>query len=163
MSTIVTNCVAIAELPAASFTVQVTVVVPVKNVYGASLVTLSTPQLSVVTGVPKSNAETSHVATDEIVIAVGATIVGFTVSTTVTVWLALTVFPLPSITVQVTVVVPIGNVDGALLVTLATVQLSNGTGVPKTTLLAKQPLLVLTVKSDGVVIDGFTSSITVTF
>ena len=41
--------------------------------------------------------------------------------------------PAPSVTVQVTTVSPSGNVEGALLVTLATEQLSPVVGVPRAT------------------------------
>jgi hypothetical protein len=43
------------------------------------------------------------------------------------------VFPDPSVTVHVTVVVPNGKVAGALLVTAATVQLSAVVGTPSET------------------------------
>ena len=51
-------------------------------------------------------------------------------------------FPLPSVTVQVTVVLPTGKLAGALLVTLATEQLSAVAGVPKLTVVPKQALTV---------------------
>ena len=98
------------------------------------LVTLATVQLSSVTGVPKTTPDTPHVAVATTVSVAGAIIVGFTVSTTVTNWLTDVELPLVSITVQTTVVVPNKNVVGALLVTLATEQLSAVTGVPKFTL-----------------------------
>ena len=44
--------------------------------------------------------------------------------TTVTIWLAVATFPLTSVTVQTTVVVPTGKVAGALFVVEATPQLS---------------------------------------
>ena len=71
-------------------------------------------------------------------------------------------FPLLSVTVQVTSVVPIKNVVGALLVTLATVQLSAVTGVPKFTLKATHPLFAFTVTSVGALIVGLDKSFTVT-
>ena len=70
--------------------------------------------------------------------------------------------PLPSITVQVTVVSPNGKVAGASFVTLATEQLSAVTGFPKTTVVATQELFTFPVTSAGAVIVGFTLSVTVT-
>ena len=162
VSTTVTNCVAIAVLPLASVTVQVTVVAPNGNVTGASLATVATEQLSEVTGVPNANPVTPHVALDETVRADGATIVGFEASVIVTNCVAVSVLPLASLTVQVTVVTPIGNVVGALFVTLNTEQLSAVTGVPKETFKAKQPLLVVVVTANGAVIVGIVVSLTVT-
>ena len=162
VSITVTNCVAVAIFPLASLTVQDTVVSPNGNVDGALFITLVTEQLSVVTGVPNTNPVTPHVALDETVIAVGATIVGTAVSSTVTNCVAVAVFPAASITVQVTVVAPIGNVVGALFVTVATVQLSVVTGVPNATFKAKQSLLVETVTAVGAVMVGTATSLTVT-
>ena len=71
-------------------------------------------------------------------------------------------FPDPSVTVQVTVVVPNGKVEGALLVTDATEQLSAVTGVPRTTPVALHELLASTVTLDGAVIVGLVASTTVT-
>ena len=64
------------------------------------------------------------------------------------------VLPLPSVTVHVTVVVPNGNAPGALFVTLATLQLSAVTGVPRNTPVAVHPLLVQAVALAGAVIVG---------
>ena len=86
--------------------------------------------------------------------------VGLVSSITVTVWVAIVIFPLPSVTVQVTVVTPIGNAIGALLVILAIEQLSVTVGVIKFTPVAKQ------VDADkfsaiGAVITGAVTSTTV--
>ena len=89
-------------------------------------------------------------------------IVGFTLSVTVTVWLAMVVFPDPSITVQVTVVTPNGKAAGALLVTEATEQLSAVVGVPKTTLVEVHPTLVVPDVAEGAVIVGLMLSTTFT-
>lgn len=70
--------------------------------------------------------------------------------------------PLPSVTVQVTVVVPNGNAAGALLVTEATEQLSLVVGVPSETPEAVQPVLVVTETEVGAVMVGFVLSVTVT-
>ena len=66
-------------------------------------------------------------------------------------------------TVQVTVVVPSGYDDGALLLTGNTEQLSPVTGVPSVTLVATHELeSVPTVKPAGAVIVGSSVSLTVT-
>jgi hypothetical protein len=54
LSLTVTNCSQVVLLPAASTTVQVTVVTPIGKVAGASLETDATVQLSDVTGVPRA-------------------------------------------------------------------------------------------------------------
>ena len=69
-------CVAVATLPEASTTVHVTVVAPNGNATGASLVTLTTEQLSVVTGLPNTNPVAVHSVFVVVLIAIGATIVG---------------------------------------------------------------------------------------
>ena len=158
----VTICVAVDVFPLPSVTVHVTVVAPSKKADGALLVTLATEQLSEVTGVPKTTPVAEQPKLAIIVIAVGATIVGFVISVTVTICVAVVVFPLLSVTVHVTVVVPNKNVVGALLVTLATAQLSEVTGVPKVTLNATHPLLAYTETFAGAVIVGLTVSVTVT-
>ncbi len=67
--------------------------------------------------------------------------------------------PLPSVTVQVTVVFPNGKVAGALLTTEATEQLSVVVGVPNTTPEAvHKPASATTLTPVGAVIDGFTIS-----
>jgi hypothetical protein len=76
--------------------------------------------------------------------------------------------PLPSTTVQITVVVPIGytplafDVPLKLLVTLATEQLSAVTGEGTVTLAVHMPVSVPTAMLDGQVIVGLILSITVT-
>jgi hypothetical protein len=162
VSTTVTTCVAVLIFPEPSVTVQVTVVFPNGKVVGASFVTEATEQLSPVTGVPSANPVTPQVADDDTVKAAGATIVGRTVSITVTVWVAVAVFPLASVTVHVTVVTPNGYEDSPLLVTEATVQLSAETGVPSTTLIAIQLLLAETITLAGADIVGSVVSTTVT-
>ena len=52
--------------------------------------------------------------------------------------------------------------EGWSFVTLATVQLSTVVGVPRSTPVAVQPLLVVAATSAGQVIVGFTLSVTVT-
>jgi hypothetical protein len=99
-------------------------------------VTLTTVQLSEVVGEPIFTLNAEHEAFAFTVTFDGAVIVGFVLSFTVTVCVAVAVLPEPSITVHVTIVVPNGNVAGALFVTLATEQLSDVVGVPKVTLVA---------------------------
>ena len=70
--------------------------------------------------------------------------------------------PLPSVTVQVTVVLPNGKAAGALLVTDATEQLSDVVGVPNETPEAVQPELVVAETDAGAVMVGLTLSVTVT-
>src|SRR5688500_9261027 len=89
------------------------------------------------------------------------TTAGAVTSATVTSWVAVEVFPDPSVTVQVTVVLPSGNTAGASLVTEATEQLSAVTGVPRLTPDAEQVLSAETVTAFGAVIVGFSSSTTV--
>src|ERR1041385_2715771 len=54
-SVTVTVCWQVAELPCTSVTVQVTMEAPTGNCAGASLLAVSTPQLSEVVGVPRSS------------------------------------------------------------------------------------------------------------
>ena len=147
---------------AASSTLQIIVVVPIGKEEGALLVTEATEQLSAVVGVPR----TTPVAVQaEFVVAAtfdGAVMVGFTLSVTFTVWVAVVLFPEPSVTVQVTVVLPKGKVVGALLVTEATEQLSAVVGVPRTTPVAVQAVFVVAATFDGAVMLGLIVSSTIT-
>lgn len=80
-------------------------------------------------------------------------------STTVTVWVHVAMFPELSVTVQVTVVGPAGKVAGALFVTLATAQLSLVTGVLRITPVAVQaPASGFIVSVAGQVIVGSVTS-----
>ena len=118
--------------------------------------------MSAVTGTPN---DTPVAVQPVLVLAVtfaGDVMVGFTLSDTVTVWVAVAVKPDPSVTVHVTVVNPNGNALGALFVVDATVQLSLVAGVPNTTPVEVQPVLVVAVTLIGAVIVGFTLSVTVT-
>ena len=159
----VTVWVAVAVFPLPSFTVHVTVVVPRGKTVGALLVIWATEQLSAVTGVPKTTLNAAHALFALTVTLAGAVIVGVVTSVTVTNWVAVDVFPLPSITVQITVVVPSVNDAGALFVTETTEQLSAVTGVPSTTPVATQAAFAVTVLLAGAMIDGLIKSTTVTF
>ena len=72
---------------------------PSGNATGALLVTEATEQLSAVIGVPKTTFVEVQVTLVVPVVAEGAVIVGFTLSLTVTIWVAVAVFPEPSVTV----------------------------------------------------------------
>ena len=76
-------------------------------------------------------------------------------SKTVTICVAVALFPLASVTVQVTVVFPIGNVAGALFKTVATVQLSEVKAFPNDAIVAVHPLVNETVSAVGATIVGF--------
>ena len=69
------------------------------------MVTEATEQLSAVVGTVNTTPVAVHPV---LVVAETGTVlmVGLTVSVTVTTWVAVAVFPLPSVTVQVTVVFP---------------------------------------------------------
>jgi hypothetical protein len=157
VSSTVTVCVAVEVFPAASVAVQVTLVIPIGNVAGASFATVAPVQLSENIGDPKTTAVAVHAAKSAgTVIATGAVITGFWVSSTVTVCVAVAVFPAASVAVHVTVVKPIGNIAGASFATVAPVQLSANIGVPKTTALAVHAATSAgTVIATGAVIVGF--------
>ena len=91
------------------------------------------------------------------------TTVGFVLSKTVTISIAVVTFPALSVAVHVTSVLPNGNIVGALLTKDATEQLSVAIGVSKVTFVAVQPVSIVTVTFAGVVILGDSSSNTVTF
>ncbi len=84
-----------------------------------------------------------------------AVIVGATLSVTVTNCVAVAVCPAPSVTVQVTIVVPRGKADDALLLTPATEQLSAVNGEPSTTPVAVQATFVNALLGPGAIIVGF--------
>ncbi len=126
------------------------------------MVTEATEQLSAVVGVPKETPVAVHPVLVFADTATGAVMVGLTLSVTVTTWVAVAVLPDPSVTVQVTVVLPNGNTEGALLVTEATVQLSPVVGVPNETPVAVHPVLVVAEIAAGAVMVGFELSLTVT-
>jgi hypothetical protein len=162
LSVTVTTCVAVAVFPDPSVTVHVTVVLPNGKAVGALLVTEATEQLSLVVGVPNETPVAVHPVFVFADTAAGAVMAGFTLSLTVTTCVAVAVFPDPSVTVQVTVVLPNGNAAGALLVTEATEQLSLVVGVPNETPVAVHPVLVFADTAAGAVMVGFTLSVTVT-
>jgi hypothetical protein len=162
LSRTVTICVAVAIFPALSVAVQVTVVFPIGKAAGALFVTTTAEQLSLATGNPKLTPVAVHPALAFTIFGAGAVITGFELSTTVTVCVAVLIFPLPSVTVQVTIVVPKAYTAVPLLITAAIEQLSETIGVPKFKLKATQFALADTVKFEGAVIVGSVLSVTVT-
>jgi hypothetical protein len=165
VSVTVTLWVQLWVLPAASVAVQVTVVVPIVNTAGASLVIIkSAPdeQLSVAVGVPKITPVAVHTPASAATLTLaGQVIVGFSLSVTVTSCVQLAVFSETSVTVQVTVVVPIGKLTGALLVTEITPQLSVVGAFPnKTPEAVHKPASAETVTFAGQLISGATVSAT---
>src|SRR5262249_35695192 len=93
----------------------------------------------------------------------GHVITGGCVSRTMTCCWQVEVFPLLSVAVQVTRLVPRGNCAGALLVTVTVPQLSLVVGLPKTTLAATHvPASAFVITSAGHVIVGACESRIVT-
>lgn len=162
LSTTFTNCEQEDEFPASSVTVQTTIVFPKGKTPGALFVTEATWQLSPVIGVPKVIPVAMHPTLVVVKTSGGQLIEGLMLSTIVMVWLHVEIFPAPSVTIQVTVVLPRGNDKGALFVTDATLQLSFEVGAPKGMLVAAQPLFVEATILNGHTIVGLVLSFTVT-
>jgi hypothetical protein len=101
-------CSQVVLLPAASTTVQVTVVTPIGKVAGASLVTEATVQLSDVIGEPIARVAKHWPASATVVRSAGQVMAGASLSLTVTNCSQVVLFPAASTTVQVTVVTPFG-------------------------------------------------------
>ena len=141
-------------------TVHVTTVVPFGKTEGALLVTVATPQLSEVVGVPRLGVAVQLPGSVDTLGRSTHVIFGFSLSFTVTFCLHVAVFPEVSVTVQVTTVSPLGNVAGASLVTVATPQLSEVVGVPRFTPEAVHPSGSVDTlgRSAGHVIFGFSWS-----
>ena len=117
-------------------------------------VTEATEQLSAVVGVPKVTEVATQFASAFTVTAAGAVMVGRVVSDTVTVCVAVAVFPEASVTVHVTVVFPNWNVPGALFVATSPEQLSEVVAEPKLTPVATQLASAYTVSAAGAVMVG---------
>src|SRR5688572_1351522 len=89
--------------------------------------------------------------------------VGAAPSVTTTFWVHVLEFPLASVPVQVTTVVPIGKTAGALLVmAMLPGQLSDAVGVPSDTLVAVQFAFAATLTVAGQLKVGLTLSTTST-
>src|ERR1043165_2924474 len=132
---------------------------------GALLLTLNTPQLSLVVGVPNVTFCATFVPGLFVVVTSGGqTIVGNCVSRTMTVNVQVLLLPAVSTATFVTVVVPTGNEDplAGVLFWLATLpQLSEAVTL-NVTLLAHAPAAALTVMFVGQLIVGACLSSTVT-
>ena len=115
----VTDCLAVAALPAASAAVHVTTVVPIGNTAGASLSSEATPTASDASAEPKPAAGAPPADSASSVASGGADTDGGTVSRTVTSCTAVAALPASSVTVHVTTVVPSLNTAGASFVTEA--------------------------------------------
>ena len=165
LSTTFTLCAQVAVFPLPSVAVQVTVLAPrIKEAgLGNTLVTL---QLSAPVGaVSCDDAYVQTPASALTLIGPAHVIVGFWLSTTVTVCLAVAVLPLASVIVQVTVLLPNTNVAGASFVVLAPVQLSSVVGAPRLTppsTVVQTHKSVFTVTPAGALIVGASSSLIVT-
>src|SRR5438128_12245849 len=97
----VTVCAQLLVLPWTSVAVQCTVVMPTGKVAGASLLTLATPQLSLVPGTPRfSPVMLQRPGAALVVMLAGQVIEGGWLSTTVTVCEQVLLLPLVSNTVQ---------------------------------------------------------------
>ena len=164
LSVTITACAHVAVFPLPSRTVHTTTFVPTGNVAGALFVTLTGPQLSLVTGVPRFTFVATHKPAAAVTVTfVGHVSVGGWASVTITSCAHVAVFPLPSRTVQITVLVPTGKLAGALFVTVTTPQLSAVTGTPKFTFVAThRPAAALTVTLLGHAIVGGCASVTIT-
>jgi hypothetical protein len=124
------------------------------------LVTVATPQLSAVVGVPNTTEVATQFASAEATMFAGAAIVGLVLSITVTVCVNEVVFPAASVAVQFTVVIPSGKVVGASFVTDKREQLSEAVGVPSATFVAVHDAFALTLTSAGTIKSGAFNSIT---
>jgi hypothetical protein len=150
--------------PAASVAVQITVVFPKGNAVGALLLTLATPQLSAVVGVPKLTPVAVHPVLVVAVIVESPVIVGGWVSFTVTINVDVAVLPAASVATQVTVVDPDTNIlpDAGEQTTELTEQLSVAVGEANVTTAPQTPASLLTVMFELVAIVGFWLSVTFT-
>jgi hypothetical protein len=111
LSTTITVCVQMAELPEASVAVHTTRLVPTGKLLGASLITVGVPQLSDVVGLPKFTLVTEHWLRLALVNTfAGHVMVGASSSTTITLKVQLVTFKLSSMAEQVTLFVPKANV-----------------------------------------------------
>src|SRR5438552_1209040 len=141
-----------------------TVLVPTGKSEGALLVTVTGPQLSATIGVPRVTLVAPHRPAEALTVTrAGQEMVGGCVSLTITVCGQVTLLPWLSVTVQITVLVPTGKSDGALLVTVTGPQLSATVGVPRVTLVAPhRPAEALTVTRAGQEMVGSCVSLTMT-
>src|ERR1043166_6406121 len=127
VSRTLTLCTQVAVFPLLSDAVQVTRLVPTRNCAGASFVTVTAPQLSLVVGLPNATPVAVQLPVSTLTVtSAGHVMVGSCVSLTVTVKVQVLMLPLLSVAMLVTIVTPTGKVlplDGTLT-TLVTLQLS---------------------------------------
>src|ERR1043166_5307425 len=156
----------LALLPDGSVAVQVTVFVPLANVEpeaGTQAMDGLVVQLSVALAVKVMLLREHWPASVVWTMLDGQVMTGASTSRTTTVCAQVLLLWLVSITSQVTVLVPIGKLAGASLVTVATAQLSAVVGVPRVTLVdVHWPSSALTVTLLGQTIIGNSVSRTVT-
>src|SRR6266481_4611194 len=134
-----------------------TVFVPTGNIAGALLDTVTAPQLSETVGVLSVTLVAPHRPGEATTVTRGGQVMeGGWLSVTITSCWQIAVLPCESVAVQITVLVPTGNIAGALLVMLATApQLSETVGVLSVTLVAPHmPGEATTVTNAGQVIEG---------
>ena len=115
VSTTVTSWVSDAELPEVSVAVQVTIVSPRGNDSGASLDIESISEISSIINSPKSSIVVL-IPVASISISLGIDKIGFIVSITITLCVWVDWLPDWSVTIQVTIVSPNGNIFGASFV-----------------------------------------------
>jgi len=166
VSSKVTNCDAVAELPEESVAVHVTVVVPSGNVSGASFVIVGAEStVSVTVGSPKPTEDCSvSKPVASTVISDSAEITGLVVSSKVTNCDAVAELPEKSVAVHVTMVSPSRNVSGVLFVIVrveSTVSVIAGSLRLITDLGVSKPV-ASTVISDSAEITGLVVSSKVT-
>src|SRR5436190_11426332 len=159
-----TVCGQVALLPWLSVTVQITVLVPTGKSEIGRLVRRTGPQLSATVGVPRVTLVAPHRPAEALTVTrAGQEIVGGCVSLTMTVCGQTALLPWLSVTVQITVLVPTGKSEGALLVTVTGPQLSATIGVPRVTFVAPhRPAEALTVTRAGQEMVGGCVSLTIT-
>jgi hypothetical protein len=120
LSVIVTNCSQVDVLPEPSVIIQVMAVTPNGKALGALFVTEAILQLSEVIGDPKEIPVAVHPVLVIVAMFDGHVILGATLSLTVINCVQIAVLPAPSVTVQVTNVLPSEYATGALLTKDAT-------------------------------------------
>src|SRR5260370_4289163 len=133
----ITSCGQVAALPRESAADQITVLVPTGNIAGALLVTVTAPQLSDTEGVLSVAFVAPQRPGDAMTVtSAGQVIEGGWLSVTITSCGQVAVLPCESVAVQMTMLVPPGNIAGALLVTVSAPQLSETAGALSVTLVA---------------------------
>src|SRR6266436_4843686 len=164
LSVTITSCEQVVVLPCESVAVQITVLVPTGNIAGVLLVTVTAPQLSETVGVLSVTLVAPHSPGEATTVTrAGQVIEGGWLSVTITSCGQVAVLPCESVAVQITVLVPTGNIAGALLVTVTAPQLSETVGVLSVTLVAPHsPGEATTVTRAGQVIEGGWLSVTIT-